>query len=412
MDMTKKIRFHICVLTTARADYGILRPLLFTLYKDPEIDLRIAVTGTHLSPGFGMTVREIEADGLPIHVRIPILKNVEDTQEEISHIMARTMDGFGAYFQRNRPDILIMLGDRYEVLAVCAAAAVACIPIAHLHGGEVTEGAVDDCFRHCITKMSYLHFTSTEAYRKRVIQLGEDPARVFNVGGLGVENALHTDFLTPEEMESDLNFPLFQKPYVVTTFHPVTLEPGSAEAQLEELLAAITEREDLHFLITKSNADTGGQGINERLDQFAEGHANCRVVASLGMRKYMSALKYTLCVLGNSSSGILEAPSFGIPTVNIGDRQRGRIQAESVLNCRTERKAILHALKRACSPEFRKKAAAVVNPYGDGSTSQHICEIIKHVLSSGGIDLKKRFYDISFSKADLTGISMSDASAQ
>lgn len=254
---------------------------------------------------------------------------------------------------------------------------------------------MDECFRHSITKMSYLHFTAAEPYRRRVIQLGEDPARVFNVGGLGVENALHTDFLSPEQLESDLQFPLFQKPYVVTTFHPVTLEPGSAEAQLEELLAAAAERVDLHFLITKSNADTGGQSINERLDAFAREHANCRVVASLGMRRYMSALKYALCVLGNSSSGLLEAPSFGIPTVNIGDRQRGRLQAESVLNCRPEREDILRALERACSPEFRKKAASAASPYGDGNTSERIREIIKRTLSFGRIDLEKRFYDVA-----------------
>ena len=312
----------------------------------------------------------------------------------MSHSMARAIEGFGSYFQDCRPALLVVLGDRYETFAVCAAAVSVCIPIAHLHGGETTEGAMDECFRHCITKMSYLHFTAAEPYRRRVIQLGEDPARVFNVGGLGVENALHTDFLTPEQLESDLRFPLLQKPYVVTTFHPVTLEPGSAEAQLEELLAAIASREDLHFLITKSNADTGGQSINERLDIFKKEHSHCHVVVSLGMRRYMSALKYALCVLGNSSSGLLEAPSFGIPTINIGDRQRGRIQAESVLNCRPEREDILRALERACSPDFRKKAAAARNPYGDGNTSGRILEMIKRTLLAGSLDLEKWFYDI------------------
>lgn len=387
-------RFPICVLTTTRADYGILRPLLLALSEDGSLDLRLLVTGTHLSEDFGMTVREIEADGFSIDARISILENGSDAPGAISHSMARAIEGFGSYFQDCRPALLVVLGDRYETFAVCAAAVSACIPIAHLHGGETTEGAMDECFRHCITKMSYLHFTAAEPYRRRVIQLGEDPARVFNVGGLGVENALHTDFLTPEQLESDLRFPLLQKPYVVTTFHPVTLEPGSAEAQLEELLAAIASREDLHFLITKSNADTGGQSINERLDIFEKEHSHCHVVASLGMRRYMSALKYALCVLGNSSSGLLEAPSFGIPTINIGDRQRGRIQAESVLNCRPEREDILRALERACSPDFRKKAAAARNPYGDGNTSGRILEMIKRTLLSGSLDLEKRFYDI------------------
>ncbi|MCI9577942.1 MAG: UDP-N-acetylglucosamine 2-epimerase (hydrolyzing) [Oscillibacter sp.] len=383
--------FRICVFTSTRADYGILRPLLLALSEDGDLDLRLMVTGAHLSEAFGMTVREIEEDGFPIDIRVPILR--ENTRS-MSREFAQAVEEFGVYFQQSPPELLVVLGDRYEAFAVCAAATCTCVPIAHLHGGETTEGAMDECFRHCITKMSCLHFAAAEAYRKRIIQLGEDPSRVFNVGGLGVENALHTDFLLPEELESRLHFPLFQKPYVVTTFHPVTLEPASEKAQLEELLAAVSGREDLHFLITKSNADTGGQGINKRLEQFAAEHANCRVVASLGMRGYMSALKYALCVLGNSSSGLAEAPSFGIPTINIGNRQRGRIQAESVLNCRPEREDILRALERACSPDFRRKAAAAKNPYGDGNTSERICKIIKSVLSSGQIDLKKRFYDI------------------
>lgn len=389
-------RFSVCVLTTTRADYGILRPLLVALSKDNSLELRLAVTGTHLSEKFGMTVWEIEADGFPIDVKIPILRGNGDSPADISRAMAEATAGFGTYFQDHRPDLLMVLGDRYEAFAVCAAAVNTCVPIAHLHGGETTEGAIDECFRHCITKMSYLHFTAAEPYRQRVIQLGEDPARVFNVGGMGVENALHTEFLSAEELEDDLNFSLFQKPCVVTTFHPVTLEPGSAGGQLEQLLAAIAERTDLNFLITKSNADAGGQEINEKLDAFGEEHSHCWVVASLGMRRYLSALKYACCVLGNSSSGLVEAPSFGIPTINIGDRQRGRLQAESVINCRPERADILRALDRACSPEFRARAAKAVNPYGDGNTSGKICEIIKDTLLSGGIDLKKKFYDIPF----------------
>jgi GDP/UDP-N,N'-diacetylbacillosamine 2-epimerase (hydrolysing) len=387
---------QICVLTTTRADYGIFRPLLSAFSADADLELRLAVSGTHLSEAFGMTVREIEADGFPIDAKIPILQRETDSSFGISCAMARAVEGFGAYFQERRPDLLVVLGDRYEAFAVCAAAVNACIPIAHLYGGETTEGAMDECFRHCITKMSYLHFTSTEAYRKRVIQLGESPARVFAVGGLSVENALHTDFLLPEQLESDLAFPLFSKPYVVTTFHPVTLEPGSAERQVEEMLAALAERTDLNFLITKSNADIGGQGINERLEDFAKRASHCHVVASLGMRRYMSALKYACCVLGNSSSGLTEAPSFGIPTVNIGNRQRGRIQAESVINCGPEKDEILRALERACSPDFRKTAAGAVNPHGGRNTAEEICKMIKDTLRSGEIDLKKKFYDISF----------------
>lgn len=394
MKTDQEFLFPICVLTTTRADYGILRPLLLALREDPAFDLRLAVTGTHLSEAFGMTVREIEADGLPIDTRIPILGEDAGTPAAMPQEMARAIEGFGGYFQSRRPALLVVLGDRYEAFAASAAAATACIPIAHLHGGEATEGLLDECFRHCITKMSYLHFTAAEPYRQRVIQLGEDPARVFNVGGLGVENALHTDFLPPEALEADLGFPLFQRPCVVTTFHPVTLEPGSAGAQLEALLAAMAERTDLNFLITKANADAGGREINERLDAFAEGNPHCRVVASLGMRRYLSALKYAHCVLGNSSSGLVEAPSFGIPTVNIGDRQRGRLQAESVINCRPETEDILRALDLAGSPAFREAAAKTENPYGNGDTSGKICKIIKDTLRAGKIDLKKKFYDL------------------
>lgn len=395
-NIERKLPFPVCVLTTTRADYGILRPLLVAISKDRELDLRLAVTGSHLAESFGMTVQEIETDGFSIDIRIPILQEKASSPSSMSQVMARALEGFGTYFLDRAPTLLIVLGDRYEAFAVCVAAVCACVPIAHLHGGETTEGTMDECFRHCITKMSYLHFTATESYRNRVIQLGENPARVFNVGGLGVENALHTDFLTPKELEASLNFSLFQKPYVVTTFHPVTLEPDSAAWQTEELLAAIAARTDLNFLITKSNADTGGQEINKRLDAFAEEHPHCRVVASLGMRRYMSALKYAYCVLGNSSSGLLEVPSFGIPTVNIGDRQRGRIQAKSVLNCKPKKEDILQALEKASSPSFRRIAAATVNPYGDGNASGKICEIIKDTIRSSEIDLKKKFYDIPF----------------
>ena len=394
--MPENPRFQICVLTTTRADYGLLRPLLFALAADDSLELRLAVTGTHLSAAFGMTVGEIEADGFSIGVRVPIFQGKMDSPSDISRVMGEAVGRFGAYFQAHRPDLLIVLGDRYETFAVCTAALNACVPIAHLSGGETTEGAMDECFRHCITKMSYLHFTAAEAYRKRVIQLGEDPGRVFCVGELGVENALHEKLLSPEELEASLEFPPLCRPYVVTTFHPVTLEPGSAERQLEELLAAISERNDLHFLITKSNADIGGQGINEKLDDFAKQVPNCCVAASLGMRRYLSALKYAFCVLGNSSSGLVEAPSFGIPTVNIGNRQRGRLQAESVINCRPEKTDILRALNLAGSPEFRKTAAKAVNPYGDGNASGRIHEIIKRTMLSGPIDLRKRFYDLDF----------------
>lgn len=387
-------RLPLCVLTTTRADYGILRPLLFRLLEDDAFDLRVAVSGTHLSQAFGMTVGEIEEDGIPIDCRIPILLEENSSPATMSRIMARALEGFSAYFEMRRPELLIVLGDRFETFAVCASAVNSRISVAHLHGGETTEGAMDECFRHAITKMSYLHFTSTEIYRKRVIQLGEDPSRVFNVGAMGVENALHVKRIPPDQMEHDLAFPLFEKPYAVVTYHPVTLELESALEQIENLLSAIHEYKDWNFLITKSNADLGGEHINQMLDSFAETHKNCCVVSSLGMQRYMSALRGAVCVMGNSSSGIIEAPSFGIPTINIGSRQRGRVQADSVINCLPVKEDILRALDLARSEEFRAKAADTINPYGDGNTSKRIYTIIKDILSAGAFDLKKAFYDI------------------
>lgn len=396
MDTQENRRLPICVLTTTRADYGILRPLLFRLLEDSTFDLRLAVSGTHLSQAFGMTVNEIEADGFSIDCRIPILLEENSTPETMSRVMARTLEGFSTYFETRRPELLVVLGDRYEAFAVCVAAVNSRIPITHLHGGEATEGMLDECFRHAITKMSYLHFTSTETYRKRVIQLGEDPDRVFNVGAMGVENALQVPRIPKNQLEAELGFPLFQRPYAVVTYHPVTLELESVDEQMNHLLSVISERIDLNFLITKSNADRGGQHINQMLDAFAEHHTNCCVVSSLGMQRYISVLDSAMCVLGNSSSGIIEVPSFGIPTINIGNRQRGRVQADSVINCLPVKEDIFRALDLAQSEEFRAKAASVVNPYGDGKTSEHICKIIENTLLVGTIDLKKAFYDIPF----------------
>ncbi len=401
------VRIPVCVLTTTRADYGILRPLLRSLAGDNDIELRLAVTGTHLLEAFGMTVREIEADNLPIDVRIPIFSEKNDSPETMTHSMARTMERFGTYFQSHRPALLIVLGDRFEVFAVCAAAVAACIPIAHIHGGETTEGAMDEYFRHCITKMSYLHFTAAEDYRKRVIQMGEAPERVFNIGALGVENAMHVVCLEPKEMEDYLSFPLFSKPYAVVTFHPVTLEAGEEIRQLNELLSAIDKRQDMNFLITKSNADIGGAQINEMIDTFSRSHLNCCVVVSMGMSRYMSALKYASCVMGNSSSGLIEAPSFGIPTINIGNRQRGRMKSESVIDCAPEEKAILQAMDTAFSEHFRAKAASAVNPYGDGKTSERMHKIIKFFLFSDMPDLRKQFFDLDFNADTRNGINSS-----
>ena len=378
----------ITIVTATRAEYGILHPLITRLLNCEKWETQVVVTGTHLEEEFGYTCHEIERDGVPIYRKIPITEKGDDAYA-VSRTMANALCGFGAYFKEEKPDLLILLGDRTEMLAIASAAMNEQIPIAHLHGGELTQGAVDDCVRHALTKISYLHFASTEAYRNRIIQMGEDPARVFNVGALGVENILREPLLSRPELEEAVDFPA-GRPYAVVTFHPVTLEKETAEQQVRELLAAMRQRADLFFLITKANSDAGGRRINELLETETKKCSNMKLVASLGMKRYLSAVKYAKFVLGNSSSGIIEAPALHVPTVNIGDRQQGRIQAKSIVNCQPERTSILTAIDRAlgmCSLNF-------VNPYGDGHASEKIVEILDKYLRSDHIDLKKKFYDL------------------
>lgn len=381
----------ICILTATRAEYGLLRPVIYRLTEEPRFDVRIVVTGTHLSPEFGLTYKDIEHDGILIDEQIEILLS-SDTPASISKSMGLAMIGFADYFARAKPDLLLVLGDRYETLAVCCAAMNARIPIAHLYGGESTEGAVDEVIRHAITKLSYLHFTSTEEYRKRVIQLGEDPKRVFCVGALGVENALRTKLLTKEELAHELGFSI-EKPYAVVTFHPVTLEEGQSKEQFGALLSALSTQSALQFIFTKSNADVEGRIINKMIDTFVAEREESIAFASLGTRRYLSALKYSTMVIGNSSSGLVEAPSFGIPTINIGDRQKGRAQATSVINCEPLRQNISEAIELALTSDFRAKAKVTINPYGDGNASVRIAEVINDSMLNDRIDLKKSFYD-------------------
>ncbi|HIU35902.1 MAG TPA: UDP-N-acetylglucosamine 2-epimerase (hydrolyzing) [Candidatus Fimenecus excrementigallinarum] len=383
---------EIAVVTATRAEYGLLRPVVRALRASGAFRVSLLVTGAHLSEAYGETVREIERDDMPIAARIPILSG-DDTPRGVSGTMANALNGFAAYFEAHRPDALLVLGDRYEILAVCCAAMNARIPIFHLHGGETTQGAVDEAIRHSITKMSLLHFTSNEQHRRRVIQLGEQPDRVFNVGAPGVENALHVPLLSKEALAESVGLPL-QKPYAVVTFHPVTLEDEPPERQLFELFAAM-DAFDLEYIITKANADAGGLAINRAVDDYAAKRDNVAAFDSLGLVRYLSAVKYCAFVAGNSSSGILEAPSFGVPTVNIGDRQKGRMQAESVLQCAPARADIARAFAQALTPAFQNKAAHAVNPYGDGDTSGKIVAILQRVFS-GPLDLKKTFYDIDF----------------
>lgn len=390
---------NICVVTATRAEYGLLKNLILRLMEAPEFCVNVVATGMHLEKAFGETYREIEEDGIPVKAKIPILANLskEDGAAGISEAMANALTAFGKFFAQNRQDMLVILGDRYEAMAVCIAAMNAQIPIAHIHGGEVTEGAIDDAIRHSITKMSYLHFTGTEQYRKRVIQLGESPDRVFCTGTLGVENILHQKLLSRRELEESIQFPLGEK-YCLVTFHPVTLENSTGTAQVKELLQALDEMPEYRYLITKANADAGGRAINECLEEFVKTRqSNIYLTESLGMVRYLSAMKYCDMVIGNSSSGILEAPAMKVPTINIGDRQKGRIQADSIVNCEPVCTEIKKAMQKAEDETFRAAVKKQTTPYGDGNTSFKIVERIKEQLLYGKIDLKKKFYDVEFS---------------
>lgn len=377
----------IAIVTATRAEYGILKPLIEGLSKENEFEVQLLVTGTHLSEKHGVTQQEIIGDGNSIYRKIPILEQ-GNTPCDVSCTMANAIRGFALYFAQEKPDILIILGDRTEMLGICCAAMNERIPIAHLHGGELTEGAVDDCVRHAITKMSYLHFAATEVYRNRIIQMGEQPERVYNVGALGVENILNTQLLSYEDMCAQTGIPLGRE-YVVVTFHPVTLEDNTVEKQTEELIQAMREENKYFYLITKANADAGGDIVNEMFETFEKKQENVKLVASLGMLRYLSAVKYSAFVLGNSSSGIIEAPALGVPTVNIGDRQKGRLMSESVINCKNEVKDIVSAIASA-----EKAKHQVSHLYGDGTTSKKIIKNLKEFLQKDKIDLKKKFYDM------------------
>lgn len=381
----------ICILTATRAEYGLLKPVILKLMKVPEFEVCVAVTGMHLSPEFGLTYKEVEDDGIAIDEKIEILLSA-DTPSAISKSMGLAMISFAEYFSRRSPDLLLVLGDRYETLAVCCVALNQRIPVAHMHGGETTEGAVDESIRHAITKLSYLHFTSTKEYSNRVIQMGEQPDRVFCVGATGIENIIREKLLSKSELESSINFKL-DKPYALVTFHPVTLENNNSEEQVRALLNVCKRHKELKFLFTKANADAHGRVINRLIDEFVREQDNAIAFTSLGMVRYLSAVKYSSMVVGNSSSGILEAPSFGVPTVNIGDRQKGRIQATSVINCQPIEEEIEKAITLALSDDFKQCANNTINPYGDGNTSDKIVEKIKYFMLNNKIDLKKKFYD-------------------
>lgn len=383
----------IAVLTATRAEYGLLRPVIARLLDEKVFDVEVIVTGMHLSPAFGDTYREIEQDGIAIKKKIEILLS-SDTPTGMSKAMGLAMISFADYFSESRPDGLLVLGDRFETIAVCCVAVNAGIPIFHMHGGELTEGAVDDAFRHSITKMSYLHFTSTETYRKRVIQMGENPNRVFCTGATGVENVMHTQLYTKDDLMDELSIEHTNR-YVVVTFHPVTLEYNTAESQCTALIKSMRQHPEFEYIVTKSNADANGMIINNMMEEFAATTKNVHCFASLGMKRYLSALKYCEFMIGNSSSGIIEAPSFKIPTINIGNRQKGRVQAASVINCLPETDNICMAIDKATSPKFRKMISDIHNPYGDGTASRQICKILKDEFLHNEIGIMKKFFDVN-----------------
>ncbi|MFM7021667.1 MAG: UDP-N-acetylglucosamine 2-epimerase [Flavobacteriales bacterium] len=383
----------ICVVTGTRAEYGLLYWVMKTIQQDRSLELQIIATGMHLSPEFGLTYKLIEKDGFTISKKIEILLS-SDTPVAISKSMGLAQISFAEAYEDLAPDLILVLGDRFEIFSAVSAAMISRIPVAHCHGGESTIGVMDESIRHSITKMSHLHFTSTEEYRKRVIQLGENPKSVFNVGALGIENINRLKLLEKPAFEKVLGLKLAAR-NVLVTFHPVTLEKKSVEYQFKNLLKALEEYRDMNIVFTKPNADTDGRIVISLIDEFVKQHPKTSVAfVSMGQLNYLSALKYVDVVIGNSSSGLIEAPSFKIPTVNIGDRQKGRIKAKSVIDCDPEYKSIVQAINQAFSPDFKKKVKKVINPYGEKNASKQIVEGIKKAKYEG--ILKKEFFDISF----------------
>ena len=382
----------ITVVTATRAEYGLLRPVVQKIAASDVLDLQLVVTGAHLCPRLGETVHEIEADGLPIAARLPIF--TDNADEPVAKTIARTMEIFDNHFAAHRPDAVLLLGDRFEIFAVAAVAAARHIPIAHISGGDVTLGAADEYYRHCISKMAAVHFPSCADSAARLVRMGEAPDTVFCVGGLGDENIRTLPKMSREELCKSTGFDLMQ-PFALVTYHPETApDAGSPAVQVQALCDAMAAVDGVFWLITGSNADAGGQAINAIWQAEGASRKNWLVVPSLGMRRYLSALKGAEMVLGNSSSGILEAPALHIPTVNIGDRQKGRMRAESVIDCPPEREAVTMAMRKALSPEFKAVAACAVSPFGDGHTSEKILSELLRFLRSAPHNTKKIFYDL------------------
>lgn len=380
----------IAVVTATRAEYGLLSPVIRALrrYEDQGLTVHLVVTGTHLSEDYGMTEHEI-AERIDRRIPIPVRSG---SALDISKNQAEALVRFTALFLEEKYAGVVLLGDRYEALAVAVAAGNTRTPVFHLCGGDTTQGALDEWIRHAITKISYLHFVSNDESMRRVIQLGEDPERVYNVGSTSIDNILTVADMTKREALESVG--LSECRYALCTYHPVTTEGGSVDGPVLQFLDAVRAFPELTFIVTKSNADQGGARINALLDEAAQTIGNLRVFTSLGVRRYLSLMRYAEFVLGNSSSGIIETPAFHVPTVDIGDRQKGRLRCDSVINCKPDTTSIISAINTAMSDAHRKVCASVTSPYGDGHAAERIaCKIADRVIS-GRIDLKKRFYDL------------------
>ena len=384
----------ICIFTSTRAEWGLQRGVAELIRQSSDLELQLLVSGSHLSQSHGMTVSEIEADGFGVDAKVDILQ-FNDSPVGICKTMGLAMSGYGEALEQLQPDVLLMLGDRYETFCVAAAAQIVGIAVAHIGGGEITEGAIDEAFRHSITKMSHLHFPCRESYRSRIIQLGESPMRVFNVGALGLENIRKISLMSRSELEESISFKLDQ-PFFLVTFHPVTLENASAGKQFDNLLEALEQFPEHKIIFTKANADTDGQIVNDRIDEYTAQHSDrCLGITSLGLRRYLSSMKLCDAVVGNSSSGIFEAPAFSIPTVNIGDRQKGRIRTPSIIDCAPGTHEVVDAIQKALDPVFREGLKGFLHPCEQENTATKIVEKLQNAELDGA--LKKHFFDMEVS---------------
>lgn len=386
----KRERLKICVVTGSRAEYGLFYPLLQLVKKDPALQLQIIVTGMHLSPEFGLTWKQIASDGFHIDEKVDMLLS-SDTDAAITKSTGIGIMGMADAMEKLQPDWVLLLGDRFETFAAAVAAHLAKVPIAHLHGGELTEGATDDAMRHAITKMAYLHFTSAKTYRKRVIQLGEHPSRVFVAGAIGLDNARQVKLLSKQQLSRELGFSINDNT-VLVTYHPVTLEKNTAGKQMQQLLKALDAFPECRIIFTLPNADANGRVIIDGINEYVKRNPNSIAFASLGQLRYLSALQYVRAVIGNSSSGIIEVPYFKKPTVNIGDRQKGRIRATSVIDTGTTTASIISGIRKAFSPAFARVCKKTINPYGDGQAARQIVSTIKKTGQLASV--KKAFFDV------------------